>query len=203
MAASPDRPASPTGFHFSRSGTADQCPLYPRNQAVQRTRRCAARCQPRTIGQVLLFDVDPNCYLSRRRSQTIATDQIIIILIGALAGGFVNGLTGFGTAITALGLWLYAISPPVAASLVIICSVVSQLQTLPMIWHAIEWRRLLPFVVPGLIGVPIGTLLVSQIDPRLFKIGIGLFLVCYATYALARKVQMRNASAYAGIGDVE
>ena len=130
---------------------------------------------------------------SRRGSQTIAIDQIIIILLGALAGGFVNGLTGFGTGITAMGLWLYTISPPVAASLVIICSVVSQLQTLPMIWHAIEWRRLLPFVVPRLIGVPMGTMLLSQIDPRMFKIGVGLFLVSYATYALARKVQMRGA----------
>src|ERR1039458_5652725 len=92
---------------------------------------------------------------SRRGSQTIAIDQIIIILLSALAGGFVNGLTGFGTGITAMGLWLYTISPPVAASLVIICSVVSQLQT-------IEWRRLLPFVVPGPIGVPMGTTLLSQ-----------------------------------------
>jgi uncharacterized membrane protein YfcA len=129
-------------------------------------------------------------YLSRRGSQTIAIDQIIIILLGALAGGFVNGLTGFGTALTAIGLWVYTISPPVAASLAIICSVVSQLQTLPMIWHAIEWRRLLPFIVPGLVGVPMGTMLLSQIDPRMFKIGVGVFLISYATYALARKVQM-------------
>src|ERR1039457_3214879 len=108
---------------------------------------------------------------SRRGSQTIAIDQIIIILLGAVAGGFVNGLTGFGTGITAMGLWLYTISPAVAASLVVICSVVSQLQTLTMIWHAIEWRCLLAFVVPRLIGVPIGTMLLSQIVPRMFKIG--------------------------------
>jgi len=89
-----------------------------------------------------------------------------------------------------MGLWLYTISPPVAASLVIICSVVSQLQTLPLIWHEIEWKRLLPFAIPGLIGVPMGTMLLSQIDPRTFKIGVGLFLISYATYALARKVQL-------------
>lgn len=118
------------------------------------------------------------------------TDQIVLVLLGALAGGFVNGLTGFGTGITAMGLWLYAISPPVAASLVIICSVVSQLQTLPTIWGAIEWKRVLPFVGPGLIGVPMGTRLLAHVDPRTFKIGVGLFLVAYTAYALARKVQM-------------
>jgi uncharacterized membrane protein YfcA len=118
--------------------------------------------------------------------------QIGLVLLGALAGGIVNGLTGFGTGITAMGVWLYAISPPVAASLVIICSVVSQVQTLPMIWGAIEWRRVLPFVVPGLFGVPIGTWLLPQIDPRLFKIGVGIFLVGYSSYVLARKMPMRH-----------
>src|SRR6516165_3563799 len=111
--------------------------------------------------------------------QMMAAGQIIIVLLGALAGGFVSGLSGFGTGITAMGLWLYAISPPVAASLVIICSIISQLQTLPMVWHAIQWRGVLPYVVPGLIGVPVGTLLLSRIEPNLFKIGVGLFLVAY------------------------
>jgi uncharacterized membrane protein YfcA len=122
--------------------------------------------------------------------------QIVLVLLGALAGGLVNGLTGFGTGITAMGIWLYAISPPVAASLVIICSVVSQAQTLPMIWRAIEWSRVLPFLVPGLLGVPIGTWLLPQIDPRAFKVGVGLFLVGYAGYVLARRAHA--ASAFGG-----
>jgi uncharacterized membrane protein YfcA len=119
-------------------------------------------------------------------------EQIILVLLGALAGGFVNGLTGFGTGITAIGVWLYAISPQVAASLAIICSIVSQLQTLPMIWRSIEWSRVLPFAIPGLLGVPIGTLLLPLIDQRTFKIGVGMFLVVYSTYVLARRAQMSS-----------
>jgi uncharacterized membrane protein YfcA len=122
----------------------------------------------------------------------MGTDQIVLVLLGALAGGFVNGLTGFGTGITAMGLWLYAISPSIAASLVIVCSVVSQLQTLPAIWRAIEWKGVLPFIVPGLVGVPIGTRLLAHVDPRTFKIGVGLFLVAYTAYALMRSVPMRR-----------
>jgi uncharacterized membrane protein YfcA len=118
--------------------------------------------------------------------------QVLLVLAGALLGGVVNGLTGFGTGITAMGLWLYAISPPVAASLVIICSIVSQVQTLPMIWRSIEWSRVLPYAIPGLLGVPIGTLLLPQIDQRAFKIGVGAFLLAYSTYVLARRLQMAN-----------
>lgn len=122
----------------------------------------------------------------------MTSQQIVIVLAGALAGGIVNGLTGFGTALTVLGIWLYAVSPTVAATLVIFCSCVSQLQTLPMIWRSIRWTSAIAFVLPGLLGVPIGTLLLPHIDPRLFKIGIGVFLVAYTSYVLARRVELKS-----------
>jgi uncharacterized protein len=117
--------------------------------------------------------------------------QIAIVFAGAVAGGLVNGLTGFGTALTVLGIWLYAIPPTVAATLVILCSVISQVQTLPMIWRTIRWEYVFAFVVPGVVGVPIGTYLLPHIDPSLFKIGIGIFLVAYTSYVLTRRAQMK------------
>ena len=51
-----------------------------------------------------------------------------LILTGALAGGFVSGLTGFGTGIVALGIWLHAVEPVAAASLVVACSLTAQVQ---------------------------------------------------------------------------
>jgi uncharacterized membrane protein YfcA len=118
--------------------------------------------------------------------------QIVLVLAGALAGGVVNGLTGFGTGITAMGFWLYAISPTAAASLSIICSCVSQLQTLHLIWGTIRWRRVLVFVLPGLLGVPIGTYLLPHIDPTMFRIGVGLFLVGYSSYVLFRQGRIKT-----------
>lgn len=120
----------------------------------------------------------------------MGSEQIVVVLAGALAAGIVNGLTGFGTALTALGIWLYVLSPAAAGALAIICSVVSQLQTLPMIWSNIRWQRVLPFLLPGLAGVPIGTLLLPHIDARFFKFGIGGFLIIYSIYVLARRGQM-------------
>ena len=122
-----------------------------------------------------------------RETTIMGLADIALVGLGALAGGFVSGLTGFGTGITAMGLWLYALSPPVAASLVVVCSVISQAQTLPMIWRTIEWRTVLPYVIPGLLGVPIGTWLLPHTDAQSFKIGIGFFLVLYAGYVLMRR----------------
>lgn len=121
---------------------------------------------------------------------------IIIVLLGALAGGFVAGLAGFGTGLTALGIWLYVLEPAVAATLVIVCSVVSQVQTLPSIWHQIEARRVLPFIVPGLLGVPIGTVAVSSLDAQLLKIGVGCILLAFSAQMLAQT--SRRAIAWGG-----
>ncbi|MGZ5728002.1 MAG: sulfite exporter TauE/SafE family protein [Burkholderiales bacterium] len=107
-----------------------------------------------------------------------------IVFLGALAGGFVSGLAGFGTGLTALGIWLYVMKPPVAASLVVVCSVLSQLQTIPMIWHAIKPRLVAPFIIGGLAGVPLGTALVLYLDPYWFRFGIGIVLLVFSTAML-------------------
>jgi uncharacterized protein len=117
----------------------------------------------------------------------------VFLVAGALAGGIVSGLTGFGTAITALGIWVYAIPPTDASSLSIICSVVSQAQNLHLIWRHIDWKRVLYFVIPGLFGVPLGTFLLPHIDPRLFKLGLGCFLVIYPAYVLTGMRQIETA----------
>ena len=109
---------------------------------------------------------------------------LLLVMAGALAGGFVNGLAGFGTGITALGLWLYVLPPSVAATLVVVCSASAQLQTLPRIWHAVSPSRVVPFIVPGLIAVPLGTYFLTYIDVRMFKLGIACLLICYAAYSL-------------------
>lgn len=120
-------------------------------------------------------------------------EQVTIVFAGALAGGIVNGLTGFGTAITALGIWVYALSPTVASSLAIACSVVSQIQTLHLIWRSIQWKRVLCFVIPGMLGVPLGTFILPHVDPRIFKLGLGCFLVVYPAYVLLRERQIEKA----------
>src|SRR5215813_3875791 len=101
---------------------------------------------------------------------------IALLLIGALAGGFVSGLAGFGTALMALGIWLYVLPPSLAVPLVLICSVVAQSSTLPAMWKSFDLTLVWPFIIGGLAGVPGGTMLVAHADLRVFKLTIGVFL---------------------------
>lgn len=104
-----------------------------------------------------------------------------ILLAGALAGGFVSGLSGFGTALMALGIWLYIAPPSIAVPLVLICSVCSQLSTLPSIWKTIDFKLAMPFVIGGLLGMPIGVLLVARADPLAFRLSVGIMLLVFPT----------------------
>jgi hypothetical protein len=109
----------------------------------------------------------------------MSTFAFALLFLGALAGGFVSGLAGFGTALMALGIWLYVVPPSIAVPLVLICSIVSQTSTLPAIWRSIDFRLVWPFLIGGLAGVPLGTMLVAHADPRIFKLGVGVLLLAF------------------------
>ncbi len=83
--------------------------------------------------------------------------------------------------------WLQVVQPVVAAPLVVICSIAGQLQTLPAIWQHIVWPRVIPFILGGLIGVPVGTLLLPHIPLPTFKLLVGGLLIVYSTIMLLKR----------------
>lgn len=105
---------------------------------------------------------------------------VLIVGAGALCAGFVSGLTGFGTGLVALGFWLHVIEPALAAPLVVICSVVAQLQAVAIVRRAIDWRRLWPFLAGGIAGVPLGVAALDYVDAQSLRSVVGGFLVFYA-----------------------
>jgi uncharacterized membrane protein YfcA len=111
----------------------------------------------------------------------MTTAALVLLFSGALAGGFVSGLAGFGTALMALGIWLYVLPPSTAVPLVVICSIVGQTSTLPSFWRSIDFTLVWPFVIGGLAGVPLGTLMIAHADPQLFKLSFGVLLLVFPT----------------------
>ncbi len=111
----------------------------------------------------------------------MSTIGYVLLFVGALAGGFVSGLAGFGTALMALGIWLYVLPPSAAVPLVLICSVVAQTTTLPSMWKSFDLTLVWPFLIGGLLGVPLGTMLVAHADPTIFKLTVGILLLVFPT----------------------
>src|SRR5947209_14516767 len=109
----------------------------------------------------------------------MATAAIFLLLAGALAGGFVTGLAGFGTALMALGIWLYVLPPSTAVPLVLIGSIVSQTSTFPSFWRSFDFKLVWPFLIGGILGVPLGSLLIAHADPQIFKLSFGVLLLIF------------------------
>ncbi len=110
---------------------------------------------------------------------------ILTVGAGALLAGFVTGLAGFGTGLAALGFWLHVIDPLLAAPLVVICSVVGQSQSLLTVRRAIELSRLWPFVLGGVLGVPLGVYTLAYVEADSFRAAVGVFLVLYTSFMLS------------------
>ncbi len=111
----------------------------------------------------------------------------LLVGLGALIGGIVSGLAGFGFGLAALGLWLHVIEPSSAASLVALCSVSAHLNTVKKVWPSIDLQLVWPIVAGGVIGVPVGTLLVAMVEPSAFRQAVGVFLIGFATLLLAAR----------------
>ncbi|WP_415919599.1 sulfite exporter TauE/SafE family protein [Tateyamaria sp. SN6-1] len=111
-------------------------------------------------------------------------DLILYLVLGAAAGGFINGLSGTGTALFALGFYLVVLPPTTAVAIVALMSVLVGIQGLWIVRGSIFARpdRLLRFVVPGLIGVPLGLFLLNVIDTQTLRIGIAALLILYGGY---------------------
>ena len=128
--------------------------------------------------------------------------DILWIIAGGLAGGFANGLSGFGLAMAAIPLWLLALSPANTASLAAICAVAAHLQSVSLIAHAIDTRRLAPFIVGGLIGIPVGTWLLTGIDVATFRFWVGTLIVVYSLVMLSGRVRLKVPESVAADGVV-
>ena len=63
-------------------------------------------------------------------------------------------------------------------------SLVGQVLALPLTWRGTDPRRVAPFILGGLIGVPLGIYLLGALDPNGFKLGLGVFLVLYSPLGL-------------------
>ncbi|WP_425040977.1 sulfite exporter TauE/SafE family protein [Primorskyibacter sp. S187A] len=111
-------------------------------------------------------------------------ETILFLLLGAMAGGFINGLSGTGTALFALGFYLVVLDPVRAVAIVALMSVLAGLQGLWIVRAEIfaQPRRLLRFMLPGLAGVPLGVLLLDVIDASTLRLVIATLLIIYGGY---------------------
>lgn len=116
-------------------------------------------------------------------------ELILTLLAGAAAGGFINGLAGFGTALLSLGIWLQVMPPWQAVSIVAAMSVVSGLQSIWIIRRDLRGGtgRLARFLLPAFVGIPLGSAALSLISAAALKLVIAGFMLLYGAFFALRR----------------
>ena len=114
-------------------------------------------------------------------------DFLLFLFLGALSGGFINGLAGFGTALFALGWWLQVMPPVEAVAIALAMSVISGVQGVFLVRGAIHWPNLGRFLLPALLGVPVGIQLLAMVEPDFLKRVVAAFLIIYGGFFTFRR----------------
>ncbi|MBA3772118.1 MAG: sulfite exporter TauE/SafE family protein [Ramlibacter sp.] len=128
----------------------------------------------------------------------------LIVIAGAALAGFVQGLSGFGFSLTAMSLWAWTLEPQLAAALAVFGGLTGQVIAAASVRRGANLARLLPFVLGGLAGLPLGIYILPRLDVPLFKGLLGLLLVvmCPLMYFAAKLPRIthggRAADAVAG-----
>jgi len=109
---------------------------------------------------------------------------VAILWLGALLGGIAAGGTGFAFGLAASAIWLHRIDPIHSAILITGCGLLLHLTTIWQQREHVEVSRIWPFVVGGIVGVPIGVHFLTKTDVATLKFALGVFLTVFGTYAL-------------------
>ena len=116
----------------------------------------------------------------------VATLHLAIFLVGTFAAAFVAALAGFALGVVALAIWLYALTPVQAAALVAAYALLVQGYAVWKLRRSIEFRRLLPFILGGAVGIPAGVAVLKWASPADLRNAVGVLLILFALYNLAR-----------------
>jgi uncharacterized membrane protein YfcA len=112
--------------------------------------------------------------------------ELPIFLLATFAGALVAGLSGFAFGLVAASIWLYILSPLQSATLIVAFGLIVQGYSVWKLRHALDWKKLWPFIAGAAIGVPAGVTVLTWSNPAMVRAGVGVFLVLYSLYAFFR-----------------
>lgn len=126
-----------------------------------------------------------------------------LIFVAVFLGSVVVGAAGFGSAAVAGALMLFWFVPISVVPILNSASFTTQIISIGHLWKSLQWRGCFLLIIGGLIGIPLGVLLLQRSNPDIFRLAFGLFLVCWSSYLLMRpqlKLQKRGPLADGVIG---
>lgn len=111
---------------------------------------------------------------------------LVFFLTAAFVGGFASGLAGFAMGFVVSGVWLHILTPVQTTCLIAGYGLLTQGYGVWKLRHSLTWKLFAPFVIGGFFGVPLGTMLLTYVNPAFLRMGGGVLLIVYGIYGLAQ-----------------
>lgn len=134
------------------------------------------------------------------------SSDVILLVVGAIVAGFVQGLSGFAFSMVAMSFWAWGLDPKLASVMAVIGSFTGQLVSVFSVKRRLAFGDLAPYLAGALVGIPLGVIVLPYLDPTIFKFGFGLVLLLWCPVMLFSRSMPplrfggRVADALAGAG---
>jgi hypothetical protein len=111
-----------------------------------------------------------------------------LFALAAFAGGFVSGFSGFAMGLVVSGVWLHVLTPIQTATLIAGYGLLTQGYGIYNLRHVLDLPRIWPLALGTVIGIPLGVAILALVNPAYVRFGVGVLLLLYTIYSLARPV---------------
>nr|WP_223992845.1 sulfite exporter TauE/SafE family protein [Cupriavidus pampae] len=109
---------------------------------------------------------------------------LLVIALGAIVAGFVQGLSGFAFGMVAMSFWAWTVEPRLAAAMSVFGALTGQLLAAFSVRRKFHLAAVLPFLLGGVLGIPVGVMLLPMLNVHWFKIVLGTVLVIWCPIML-------------------
>jgi uncharacterized membrane protein YfcA len=111
---------------------------------------------------------------------------LVLFVVATFLGAFVAGLAGFAFGLVAAAIWLHILTPLQTATLIVCYGLIVQGYAVWKLRRALDARRLVPLVIGGQLGIPIGIELLRWLPAADMRAAIGVVLVAFSLNGLLR-----------------
>lgn len=122
--------------------------------------------------------------------------EYILIICVVCFGGFLQGLTGFGSILTSLPLLAMFLDLKTVIPLISLFALVINGVLFWQLRKHVHWNRLVAMLIATVPGIPLGVFALKTWNPMWLTLAIGLILVLFSAYSLLTTPRPRPLGQY-------
>ena len=130
---------------------------------------------------------------SKRNKYENMSIELSIALI-FFSAGFLQGVSGFGSALLAMPLLVLVVDVREAVTLSLLNGLIINLFMSLQLKSHLDWRKIMPLIAGCVPGIYVGVSILKNVEQSYIKCSLGILIVAYALYCLLGRVKPRGIS---------